>query len=220
MGKKIENNFCEICNKITNNPGRYNNKIYCQKHILQMKRHGQILNRTRFDPNEIVLYDDYAEIILYDKIGIERDRTIIDLDDVEKCKLHKWHKKESIRGKEYIFTRINRKIIRLHRYILNFWDLNLEIDHIDGNGLNNRKNNLDTCTHQQNMQNQRKLPSNNTSGYIGVIWNKKNKCWNSQIKINKKHIYLGSFYNIENAISSRKEAEIKYFGKNKRINFE
>jgi len=181
---------------------------------------GKISKRTRFDPNEIVVYENYAEIVLYDKGGSERDRTLIDLEDIEKCKLHKWHKKESIRGKEYVFTRINGKPIRLHRYVLNYYDREFEIDHKDGNGLHNRKANLNTVTHQHNMMNQRKLPSNNTSGFIGITFHSQNKNWIAQIKINQKRIHLGCFENIEDAVKCRKEAELKYFGKNKLINFE
>jgi len=119
-----------------------------------------------------------------------------------------------------VFTKINKKPMRLHRYILNYYEKDFEPDHIDGNGLNNKKENLRLITHQQNMMNQRILPSNNTSGYIGVTRNKSNECWDAQIKINGKHIYLGSYINIEDAILARKNAEIKYFGIYKSVNFE
>lgn len=167
--------------------------------------------RNRFDPNEIVSYDDYAEIVLYDNYGNERDRTIIDLEDVEKCKNHKWHKKHSNRGKYYVFTRIEGKPIRLHRFVIDYYDLVLEIDHINGDSLDNRKENLRKITHQKNVQNQNKIPSNNASGYIGVGWDKRNKKWRAQIKTNKKVFHLGSFEKIEDAIIARKNGELKYF---------
>ena len=210
---------CEICNS-TKNVEKYKGTYYCSKHAYQMKRYGFIKQRTRMDPNEIVLYDNYAEIIVYDTYGNERDRTQIDLEDVKKCSEYKWHKHESVRGKEYIFTRINGKPIRLHRFVLDYWDLEREVDHIDGNGLNNKKNNLDIVTHHQNVMNQRKLPSNNISGYMGVHFHSQNHNWVAVIKVNQKNIHLGSFERIEDAIACRRAAELKYFGKNKRSNFE
>jgi len=201
---------CCICDRI-DRIRTINEKNYCPKHAFQIERHGKILKRTRFDPNEIVLYDNYAEIILYHNDGSEKDRTIIDLNDVDRCKRHKWHKKYCNRGKSYVFTRIDGKPIRLHRFVLDFYDLELEIDHIDGNPLDNRKENLRKVTHQENMQNQTKLPKNNTSGYIGVVWNKSNKKWDAQIKTNKKRFYLGSFEKIEDAVEARKNGEKKYF---------
>jgi hypothetical protein len=70
------------------------------------------------------------------------------------------------------------------------------------------------------MMNQRTLPSNSTSGIIGITQNRQSGSWIAQIKFNQKRIYLGSFKNIEDAIECRKQAELKYFGKNKLINFE
>lgn len=56
-----------------------------------------------------------------------------------------------------------------------------------------------------------KLKSNNTSGYKGVCWDKERKKWLAQIRLRGKHIYLGRYKNIEDAIKARKEAEEKYF---------
>lgn len=56
-----------------------------------------------------------------------------------------------------------------------------------------------------------KLKRNNTSGYIGVTWDKVRKKWRAQIRFKNKNIYLGRYTNIEDAIKARKEAEEKYF---------
>lgn len=199
--------------------GFFEENPYCGKHLIQLKRHRKILERTRFDKNQIVESEDYAEIILYDKNQNEIDRTMIDLDDVNKCLAHKWYLKISKGNKRYVQRRIGR--LSLTHFLLNFQkDKNIEIDHVNGNTLDNRKFNLRIVTHQENMMNQRVLPSNNTSGYIGVGYNKKTRKYSSQIKINQKRIYLGEYINIEDAISARKNAEIKYFGKNKPSNYE
>jgi hypothetical protein len=189
---------------------------------LQIKRHGKIFERTRFDANEFVIYDDYAEIILYTKYGVEKGRTKIDLEDVDKCKEYKWHIHYS-QSKEYIFSHEkenSRKNLRLHRFVLDFYDISLDIDHKNGDSFDNRKENLNICTRQENMMNQRKLPSNNTTGYIGVWFNKKTNKFAAQIKLNRKPIHLGEYKDINDAIAARKEAELKYFGKNKLANFE
>jgi hypothetical protein len=86
----------------------------------------------------------------------------------------------------------------------------LDIDHIDGNGINNKWNNLREVTRSQNCRNI-KLASNNTSGFIGVRWNEENKKWRALIGIDRKSKHLGYFDNLEEAIMARKNAE-RMFG--------
>jgi len=194
-------------------------KTYCEKHALQIKRHGKILERTRFDPNEIVILKDWAEIILYDRHGQEIARSKIDLEDVEKCKEYKWHRKV-YKTREYVQTKIEGKNVKIHQLLLEYYAKYFEIDHINGDGLDNRKSNLRKCTHQENMMNQRVLPSNNKSGHIGVYYNQIIEKWIAQIKYSQKNIYLGAFKKKKQAIAARKLGEIKYFGENKFSNFE
>lgn len=85
-------------------------------------------------------------------------------------------------------------------------------DHADRNELNNCKSNLRKASTSQNAQNHNKQ-SNNTSGFIGVIWNKKNQKWIARINDKTNHrIYLGSFIDKKDAIKSRLKAELKYYG--------
>jgi len=58
---------------------------------------------------------------------------------------------------------------------------------------------------------ERKINSNNTSGYKGIYWNKQSKKWTSSLTIKRKTINLGYFSNKQDAINARKEAEDKYF---------
>lgn len=89
-----------------------------------------------------------------------------------------------------------------------------DIDHIDGDGLNNRRTNLREVSHQENHKNM-PIRSDNTSGCVGVCWFKRDKKWRVQIYINGKNIYGGLFTNIEDAIAKRKKMEIEYnFHKN------
>ena len=79
------------------------------------------------------------------------------------------------------------------------------VDHIDGDILNNKIENLRAATRSQNCQNS-KLAKNNTSGVKGVTWHKYHKKWLAVCSINKKYTYIGYFKNLEDA----KNAVIKF----------
>jgi len=84
-----------------------------------------------------------------------------------------------------------------------------QIDHIDGNGLNNKIDNLRDVTNQENGMN-RRISSNNTSGCIGVFFDKKNGKWKIQINANGKQIHLGYHEDFFDAVCARKSAENRY----------
>lgn len=92
----------------------------------------------------------------------------------------------------------NNKIGLMHRYIINT-PIDSFTDHINQNGLDNRKSNLRLCNQSQNMANVKPI-KNKSSKYKGVYWNKKEHKWYVQIK-NKKfgNIFLGVFDNEEEA---------------------
>ena len=85
-----------------------------------------------------------------------------------------------------------------------------EIDHKDGNPLNDAWNNLREADSSKQKMNTKKR-SDNTSGIKGVSWTKSNQKWQAYIHQGKK-INLGYFESIEEAIIARKQAEVKYFG--------
>lgn len=99
----------------------------------------------------------------------------------------------------------------LSRWILNLEDPNLEVDHINGNSLDNRRKNLRIVSHQENMFNKKEY-ANNTSGIKGVHLNKKG-IWVARIQVGGKRICLGSSKDKETAEKLRLEAEQKYFKK-------
>ena len=86
-----------------------------------------------------------------------------------------------------------------------------QVDHIDGDGLNNRRANLRLATPLQNARNQ-KMYKNNTSGYKGVFWSKSRSRWVARIGLNGKRICLGYFKQPEAAYSAYCEAVKEYFG--------
>ena len=129
-----------------------------------------------------------------------------DLEDYNKIKNYSWH--ENDQG--YIVSSLsdNRKI-RLHRLILNAED-GYDVDHVNHNKLDNRKENLRICTRQQNIFNSQ-VRSTNKSGKTGVWWNEKIQKWRAMITVDGKDIILGWFENIQDAIQARVDAEVKYF---------
>jgi len=83
------------------------------------------------------------------------------------------------------------------------------VDHIDGDGLNNRMNNLRLSSMSMNARN-RRLSNRNTTKHCGVYRQRGDGDYTAAICVNYKQIYLGYFHNIEDAIKARKKAEIKY----------
>ena len=95
----------------------------------------------------------------------------------------------------------------------------LHIDHIDGNGLNNKISNLREVTIQENNKNLPKF-KNNTSGRTGVVWDKNRNKWSTLITINStKSVSLGRYDKFEDAVAIREEAE-KVLGFHKNANRE
>jgi hypothetical protein len=108
-------------------------------------------------------------------------------------------------------ARINYKLVRMHRYILNISDPTIVVDHINGNPLDNRRQNLRICTQKENSRNSIKKRTN-TSGYKGVSWFKRDKKWRAQIKVNYKAIHLGYFDTLKLAKQAYNQAADRYFG--------
>ncbi len=106
--------------------------------------------------------------------------------------------------------------IRLHKILL---PKRGNVDHIDGNGLNNCRSNLRYATTSQNHQNRRKLAGQ--SKYKGVCRYVQTKIpgWRASLKLNKKAIYLGVFTDEREAARAYDTAARKYFGEFARVNF-
>lgn len=109
---------------------------------------------------------------------------------------------------------INKKEYKIHRII---WKLHygvdpvLTIDHINGNGLDNRIINLREADYSQQAIN-KGLQKSNTMGVKGVYLAKKTGKFYSQIWSNNKTICLGHYKTFEEAVAARKAAEVKYHG--------
>jgi hypothetical protein len=100
--------------------------------------------------------------------------------------------------------------ILMHRDIMKA-PKEFDVDHADGNGLNNQRSNLRVCTRSQNLANQQ-LAKHNKSGTKGVCWSKENNKWIAQLQLHGKRIYLGRFFDKNEAIKAHKEGMRRYFG--------
>ena len=142
---------------------------------------------------------------------------ILDDDTYEKLKTEfknmKWCVRVSPnrRNLYYFQKRLpNRKLIELHRWIMDFPEKGKFVDHINHNTLDNRKENLRVVSNSDNLKNARTRIDNKT-GHKGVSFDKTRNKWSVGIKVNYKKIFIGRFDNFEDAIKARKEAEIKYW---------
>lgn len=93
------------------------------------------------------------------------------------------------------------------------------VDHINHNGLDNRKANLRIATFSENRRNSRKA-KDTSSKYKGVSWHKNNKKWHAGININGRRKHLGSFDDEIQAAKAYDEVARKYHGEFSSLNFE
>ncbi len=107
--------------------------------------------------------------------------------------------------------------IRMHRLIMNAED-GQEVDHINHDGLDNRKDNLRIADRGQNSAN-RRIAVNNSSGYKGVYWQKERGKWRAHIRKDKKNIHLGYFDSVVKAAIAYDEAARELFGEFALLNF-
>jgi hypothetical protein len=107
------------------------------------------------------------------------------------------------------------KTIHMHRLITNAPD-GLFVDHINGDGLDNRRGNLRVCTKSENGFNRGKN-SNNTTGYKGVTTNKGK--YRAQIRIDGKMCGLGRYTDPVEAAKAYDRAAKKHYGEFAKLNF-
>jgi hypothetical protein len=114
-------------------------------------------------------------------------------------------------GKAYYRIKLYKKMYMAHRlaYLYMTGEFPETIDHINGNGLDNRWCNLRNVSLADNNKNAR-LQVNNKSGVIGVSWNKRVNQWQASININGIQKYLGIYKDFFEACCARKSAEIKH----------
>jgi len=94
----------------------------------------------------------------------------------------------------------------------------MQVDHINGNPLDNRRENLRICTRAQNTCN-RKAVVNSKSGYKGVTKKNSSRKWIPEIRKDGKKLYLGSYNTPEEAAKAYDKAAKEIFGEFAKLNF-
>ena len=141
---------------------------------------------------------------------------LVDDDDFKELSKYKWYYHPT---RHYQSAYINSQRVSLHRYIMTINNYNIEnlsIDHINGNVLDNRKDNLRICKHFENTKN-RKLQKNNKSGYKGVEI--RNNKYRVRLFCNGNRVYHKTFDNPIDAAKAYDEQAKKYFGEFANLNF-
>lgn len=179
---------------------------YCSRKCYDISKIGKPTWRIH---REIILKDNCAFVPL----STDGIFTVIDKDDIEKVNKYTWHLDK--KGKQrYVIVNItyNRTTtkIYLHRFIMNC-PKNMTVDHINHNGLDNRKNNLRICTNRENSINSRKR-RNTSSIHKGVSWDKSMNKWQSYIKNISKKEHLGYFDDETEAAKIYNKRAIELFG--------
>lgn len=199
---------CDICGREMYKKISLYGHILCNKHMHQLLKYGHALDnnpRTQNDLNDYVIKNNCAYFNIYnqkcDLVGF----FIIDLDDIELVKYHKWRFSTSghvvtgsgagnIRDLSHIIMQIPKE------------EDSTVVDHINGNPIDNRKSNLRICTQSQNSLNKSHV-SNNTTGIIGVSYDKCRNAYAPEIRIGKKRVHLGRYKTMEEAAYVRFVAE-------------
>jgi hypothetical protein len=136
---------------------------------------------------------------------------VVDSNDPKKPWMFKWHARVAYRpdglvrtvyAQRWTYEKGKRRVLQLHRFLLGVSNPAIEIDHLDGNGLNNRRKNLRKATTAQNKHNRKDQD--------GVFWDTYRNKWVAAIKYNGKRKFLGRFTRKEDALLARKKAATLY----------
>ena len=146
---------------------------------------------------------------------------IVDPEDFERLNKHKWFAVKSANtfyvgrtiyaGKKHISIRMHREVIHPPDHLL--------VDHINHNGLDNRKANLRPATCAQNSYNRKQFRKRKTSKYTGVSWRKQKKKWTVIIRYNCKNKFIGYFKDEIQAAKAYDKAAKEYHGEFASLNF-
>jgi hypothetical protein len=146
---------------------------------------------------------------------------VVDEADLDLVQAYRWHVMPARHTTYAVATvgspRAMRTTIRVHRLIMDA-PQDVEVDHIDHDGLNNRRSNLRLATGTQNLGNMRHR-GGTTSRYKGVYWSARDRRWLATISVASKSIHLGSFVIEEEAARAYDAAAVQAFGEFAYLNF-
>jgi hypothetical protein len=179
------------------------------------------------DNSRVVVFGDTRQVFqehAMKKIDISTPKypdtfALVDDEDYEKLNSFNWHadkgrhtlyaERTKWNGKSYVKFKMHRDIMQSPQ--------GADVDHRDGNGLNNQRHNLRPCTRSQNQHNRRL--QGGSSVYKGVHWNKDAKKWHGTIQCNKEKFHLGLFTDEIEAAKAYDNKAKELFGEFAYLNF-
>lgn len=202
---------CEICGRENFKKIRYGGYTLCSKHMHQIQKYGKFLDnipRTNNDLNDYIIEGNIVKFNLYNQRNEKNGEFIIDFDDIEKVKYHKWRtshqhvitglpKKGTQKDLSWIILDLTQEQIQKN---------NIVVDHINCDSFDNRKENLRICKQGENVLN-KSFMSNNTQGFIGVSFKKDRNTYDPEIRLEHKRCHLGATKSKEEAVYARYYAE-------------
>lgn len=142
---------------------------------------------------------------------------LVDDEDYERINKWKWYPNKAGYAVRDIHTIGYQKLtLRMHREILRYVG-GKEIDHKNAHKLDNQKNNLRICTHRENLMNKR-IQSNNKSGFKGVSLHKNTGLWVTQLSIKGKRRFVKYYKHKLDAAKAYNEVAKEYFGEYAHLN--
>ena len=147
---------------------------------------------------------------------IKEHTILIDDEDFEKLSQYTWYiQRIPTKHREYKYVRYTADIDgiknpSMHQILLGFPEKPAVIHHIDGDGLNNKRENLEIFKNNRENLLRRRNIKYNKSGYRGVYWDKEHKKWRADIRVNNKGMFLGRFDNPHEAGEVYKKAKMVY----------
>ena len=136
------------------------------------------------------------------KLANGKSFALVDDEDYEELSQYRWNAQKWMRSRITYAQRSvradgKRGVVLMHRQVMDAAK-GSRVDHINHNGLDNRRCNLRFCTHSQNLHNSRKQKGT-TSKYKGVIWDNQGNRWRAGASFKGKTVFLGSFHDEESA---------------------
>lgn len=204
---------CDICGRELNKKTRCHGYTLCPKHYQQLHKYGKFLDnipRTNSDLNDYVVNDGIAYFGLYNQRNERIATFIVDACDIQKVRYHKWRLSHGhvvtgspSKGRQRDLSHIVLDIPKEDDFEV--------VDYINGDPLDNTKNNLRICSQGKNVLN-KSFMSNNTSGFIGVSYKKDKGRYDPEIRLGYTRCHLGMTKTIEEAVYKRYIAEQILFG--------
>jgi hypothetical protein len=138
---------------------------------------------------------------------------LVDDEDFETLSRLKWHAIVCKNTGYAAHRESSGKYLMMHRFVLRINGLDKEgiVDHRNGNGFDNRKQNLRIGSHSQNLQNQ-KIHCDKAIKVKGAFWDKNRQKFIASICVNGRQIFLGRFDDLNDAADAYRTAAAVYFG--------